>query len=267
MTSPILPGTALITGASSGIGEVYAERLARRGHDLLLVARNTDRLQALAARLTAETGRKVETLSADLSIAADVRAVEARLRDDAAITVLVNNAGLLANGPLAEADVPALESMLAVNVVALTSLAAAAAAGFAARGWGAIINVASAMAFIDTPSTAAYGASKAYVVNLTLSLDLELAAKGIQVQVVLPGYTRTPMIGGGAGLPDHLVMDVGDLVDAGLAGFDAGELVTIPSLEAVADYEAWFAAREALVPNLSLSRPANRYGISAGKAA
>lgn len=259
MTTTLTPGTALITGASSGIGEVYAERLARRGFDLLLVARDSTRLNTLAARLSASTGRKVETLSADLAVTADLEQVEARLRDDAAISLLVNNAGLLANGPLAEAAPQPLEAMLAVNIVALTRLAAAAAAGFAARQRGAIVNLSSAMAFIDTPNTAAYGASKAYVLNFTLSLALELAPQGIQVQAVLPGYTRTPMIGGGAGLPDEAVMDVDALVDAALAGFDAGELVTIPSLESHAAYEVWAEKRAALQPFLSLAKPATRY--------
>lgn len=266
MTTTLTPGTALITGASSGIGEVYAERLARRGFDLLLVARDETRLNALAQRLST-TGRKIETLSADLAVTADLEQVEARLRDDAAISLLVNNAGLLANGPLVEAAPAPLEAVLAVNVVALTRLAAAAAAGFTARKRGAIINIGSAMAFIDTPNTAVYGASKAYVLNFTLSLDLELAPQGVQVQAVLPGYTRTPMIGGGAGLPDEAVMDVDALVDAALVGFDAGELVTIPSLESHAAYETWASTRTALQPFLSLSRPAARYAQAKSAAA
>ncbi len=255
MTTPSSLGTALITGASSGIGEVYADRLARRGYDLLLVARNSERLAALAARLSAETGRQVETLSADLAEAASLPQLERRLRDDAAITLLVNNAGLAVNGPLAEAPPDAVDAMLGVNVVALTRLAAAAAAGFTDRGKGAIVNIASVMALIDTARSAAYGASKGYVLNLTLSLDLELSPQGIQVQAVLPGLTRTPMINGGAGLPDEMVMSVDDLVDAALVGFDRRELVTIPSLEAVSDYEALAAQRAALRPFLSLAAP------------
>ena len=259
MTSQLTPGTALVTGASSGIGEVYAERLARRGFDLLLVARNTERLVALANRLSAETGRKVEVVSADLAHLAHLEAVEARLRTDAAITLLINNAGVLSNGPLAAAKPDDLGDMLTVNVIALTRLAAAAAAGFASRKRGAIVNVSSAMAFIDTPDTAAYGASKAYVLNLTLALNLELAPQGIQLQAVLPGLTRTPMIGAGAGLPPEMVMETADLVDTALIGFDRGELVTIPSLEAVSGYEDWTKTRQALQPHLSLSRPAARY--------
>ena len=267
MTSELIPGTALITGASSGIGEVYAEKLAHRGFDLILTGRSAERLGALATRIATQTGRKIDVLTADLAQNSGIEAVEARLAADPSITLLVNNAGLLANGPLAEAAAAPLEAMLAVNVVALTRLAAAAAAGFAARKRGAIVNLSSAMAFVDTPNTAVYGASKAYVLNFTLSLDLELASQGIQVQAVLPGYTRTPMISGGAGLPDEAVMDVDALVDAALVGFDAGELVTIPSLESTAVYDTWFEKRTALQPFLSLSRPASRYAQANSAAA
>jgi uncharacterized protein len=256
-------GTALITGASSGIGAVYAEHLARRGHDLLLVARDTTRLAALADRIVAETGRKVDVLAADLGSDGDLAVVETQLRQNPAITLLVNNAGLLVNGPLGHADPASLTALLAVNVTALTRLAAAAAAAFAARGEGAIVNVSSAMAFIDTPASAVYAASKAYVLNLSLSLDLELRPQGVAVQAVLPGYTRTPMIGGGAGIPPQAMMEVEDLVRAALAGLDAGELVTIPSLEDRALYANWIDSRAALQPHLSLARPAARYGAGA----
>ena len=259
MTSQLTPGTALVTGASSGIGEVYAERLVRRGFDLILVGRNAEKLRSLASRLSAETGRTVETLAADLSQPAGIAAVEAVLAENAAVSLLVNNAGLLAGGPVAGADAVGITDMLNVNVLALTRLAAAAAGAFAAKKRGAIINIASAMAFIDTPTSAAYGASKAYVLNFTLSLDLELAPLGIQVQAVLPGYTRTPMISDGANLPDAIVMETADLVDAALVGFDRKELVTIPSLEAVSGYDDWVKTRTALQPHLSLSRPAPRY--------
>jgi uncharacterized protein len=257
------PGTALITGASSGIGEIYADRLARRGYDLVLVGRSADKLGDLAARLSSTSGVKAEALVADLATTDGVVIVEARLAADPAINLLVNSAGLLANGPIARASASALDDMLTVNVVALTRLASAAASAFASRGRGGIINLGSAMAFIDTPNTAAYGASKAYVLNLTLGLDLELSPQGVQVQAVLPGYTRTAMIGHGAGLPDEAVMDAGALVDAALAGFDRRELVTIPSLEPVGLYTAWAENRVALHPHLSLSQPASRYASAA----
>lgn len=253
------PGTALITGASSGIGEIYADRLARRGYDLVLVGRNADKLEELAGSLAATHGIKVERIVADLGQAGGLACVERRLDTDAAITLLVNSAGLIGGGPLSAGKLDDLTSMLNINVVALTRLAAVAAKAFAARGKGAIVNLASAMAFIDTPAAAAYAASKAYVLNLSLSLDLDVKPQGVQVQAVLPGYTRTPMISGGVGLPAEAVMDADAMVDAALAGFDAGELVTIPSLESVAAYDDWAAKRVAIRPHLSLSRPASRY--------
>src|SRR5262245_2703356 len=126
-------GTALITGASTGIGAVYADRLAKRGYDLILVARNEARLQALSARLTEETGRSVIPLQADLSAKADLAKVESRLRDDQAITMLVNNAGAASVAPLLNADVEKMEDMIALNVIALTRLTYAAAPAFVAR--------------------------------------------------------------------------------------------------------------------------------------
>lgn len=210
-------------------------------------------------------GIQAEGLVADLGDANGLARVERRIDTEPSLTLLVNSAGLIGGGPLSAANLDGLTGMLDVNVTALTRLSAVAARAFAARGEGAIINLSSAMAFIDSPTAAAYAASKAYVLSLTLSLDLDLRPRGVRVQAVLPGYTRTPMIGGGAGLPDEAVMDAGDLVDAALAGFDSGELVTIPSLESPAAYANWAETRTALQPFLSLSRPATRYpGRSAG---
>jgi len=139
-------GTALITGASTGIGATYADRLAQRGHDLLLVARDAQRLNALAERLGAEYGVAVEVMPADLTNKADVLKVERRLREDSSITLLVNNAGVAMNGTLAAADLEQAEAMIQLNVVTLTRLAAAAAANFSAAGRGGIINLGSVVA-------------------------------------------------------------------------------------------------------------------------
>ncbi len=263
MTTQSTIGTALITGASSGIGEVYADRLAKRGYDLILVARNIDRLDALAKRLTAETGRNIAVIVADLGVAADRNRVEARLRTDKAITLLVNNAGLAGDGPFAQANPDQLEAMLDINVTALTRLAMAAAANFVEAGHGAIVNLSSVLALLDMPNTAAYGASKAYVLSLTHALQLDLAPQGVQVQAVLPGYTRTPMIANGAGIPDAMIMEVDDLVDAALAGFDAKELVTIPAQHDAGSYDRLFQTRQDLLSKLVLDRPAERYTAAA----
>jgi short-subunit dehydrogenase len=263
MTSVNANGTALITGASSGIGAVYADRLAKRGFDLLLVARDQARLEALAARLRAETGVKVEVLKADLTNRADLSVVENRLRDDASITLLLNNAGVAFTGTLAEADPDGLDTLIQLNIVALTRLASAAAAGFGKQGRGAIINLGSVVAMMPETFNGAYAATKAYVLSLSQSLNAEVSPLGIQVQAVLPGATRTE-IWERSGLdlnkfPQEMVMDVTEMVDAALAGFDQAELVTIPSLPDAADWNAVVTARLALGPNLSLSRAAARY--------
>ncbi|WP_252275489.1 SDR family NAD(P)-dependent oxidoreductase [Pseudomonas subflava] len=256
-------GKALITGASAGIGATYAERLARRGHDLLLVARDNQRLEAMAVRLNQEYGVQVEVLKADLANKNELRAVEDRLRSDLEIGLLVNNAGIASNGTLAEADLDLAEKLIQLNVVALTRLASVAAAQFSARGRGAIINLASVVALAPEMFNAVYSASKAYVLSLTQTLNGELAGKGVQVQAVLPGVTRTEIWGRSgldeSKLPPEMIMEVDEMVDAALAGFDQGELITIPSLPEAADWQAFVAARGALGPNLSRNQAAPRY--------
>jgi short-subunit dehydrogenase len=255
-------GAALVTGASSGIGAAYAERLARRGHDLVLVARDEARLTALAARLTAETGVRAEVLRADLTDPADVRTVEARLKSDAAITVLINNAGA-AGGPIEGADPDALEALIQLNVTAVTRLAAVAAPAFAARGGGTIVNLSSALAYAPEFFPGVYSATKAFVVNLSKSLTAEFGGRGVHVQAVLPAATATE-IWERAGrkvsdLPAGTVMATDDLVDAALVGLDRGELITLPSLPDVAQFEAFEAARLAMAVNFGNERPAARY--------
>ena len=184
-------GTALITGASSGIGAIYADRLARRGHDLILVARNRERLDALATRLADDTGRSVEVLVADLNNKADLARVEQVLRTDPCITVLVNNAGISMSGDLASADPDRLESMIQLNVLAPSRLALAAIPRFLARGSGTLINISSVLALAPELFNGSYSGTKAYLLQLSLRLHQEVASKGVRVQVVLPGATRT----------------------------------------------------------------------------
>jgi short-subunit dehydrogenase len=256
-------GTALITGASSGIGAVYADRLARRGYDLILVARDRQRLDAIAAELAAKTGRKISTIQADLGVGAELGLVEQRLRDDGSITMLVNNAGLGATKSLIDSSLEELDALIAINVKALTRLTRAVAPGLVARGNGGIINIASMVALAPEVLNGVYSASKSYVMVLTQSLNHELKDKGIQVQAVLPGATGTPFWDRAglpvSNLPSAIVMTPDDLVDAALAGFDQGELVTIPSLPDLADWNKFDAARIALGPNLSHAKPAVRY--------
>jgi short-subunit dehydrogenase len=258
-------GTALITGASSGIGAIYADRLARRGYDLILVARNRKRLDQLANRLTTATGRSIEVVAADLGNKADVRRIEEILRTDSSITMLVNNAGIGGAGPLLVSDVNTMEAMIDLNVTALTRLTYAIAPAFVARETGTIINIASIVAVAPEILNGVYGGTKAFVLAFSQSLQHELAAKGIRVQAVLPGATRTEFwdIAGQPveNLPQGIVMSADDLVDAALAGLDQGELATVPSLPDAADWAAFEAARAALGPNLSRSEPAARYGV------
>lgn len=257
------PGTALITGASSGIGAIYAERLARRGHDLILVARNRGRLNALAKRLSDETGRSIEVVVADLADRADLARVEELLRTDASISLLVNNAGIGATRPLLESNVDKLEELLTLNVNVLTRLTYAAVPGFVARGGGTLINIASIVAIAPEVLNGVYGGSKAFVLAFSQSLRHELADKNVRVQVVLPGATATDFWGVAGTpleyLPEAIVMKAEDMVDAALSGLDQGEFATIPALPEIADLNDYEAARQKLMPNLSLSTPAARY--------
>ncbi|MFT8231004.1 SDR family NAD(P)-dependent oxidoreductase [Pseudomonas guariconensis] len=256
------PGTALITGASSGIGALYAERLAHRGYDLILVARNRERLNALAKRLTDETGRSVEVVAADLGNPDDLRQVELLLRTDASITLLVNNAGVGATQPLLESDVDKMQDMITLNVNVLTRLTYAAVPGLVARQ-GTLINIASVVALAPERLNGVYGGTKAFVLAFSQSLHHELADKHVRVQVVLPGATATDFWAAAGTpldyLPGEIVMKADDMVDAALAGLDQGEFITIPSLPDLGDLERYEVARQALMPNLSLRTPATRY--------
>jgi uncharacterized protein len=262
--------TALLTGASAGIGAVYADRLARRGHDLILVARDETRLNALAARLRAGTGRSVEILAADLAARSDLLRVEHRLRQDPSIDILVNNAGIAVAGPMHGSDVDRLEAMANINITAALRLAHAAIEGFVARGRGTLINVSSVLALAPERFNAVYSGTKSFMLNLSMALQTELANTGIRVQAVLPGATRTELWGKAGveveAMPADSLMDADEMVDAALAGLDIGEVVTIPSLPDIAEWSRFNDARLAMGPNLSLAHAARRYH-RAGEAA
>jgi short-subunit dehydrogenase len=229
------------------------------------VARDEARIKTLSARLTSETGRSVTPLPADLDDKADLATVETTLRDDPTIAMLVNNAGVGSAAPLLEADVEQMDDMIALNVTALTRLTYAAAPAFVARGAGTIVNIASMAGISLETLNGVYGATKAFVIALSLSLQHELADKGVRVQAVLPGATATDFweIAGlpRQNLPPSIVMTPEDLVDAALAGLDQGELVTIPSLHDGDEWTRFEAARRALSQRWWNSAPAPRYGI------
>ena len=256
-------GSAVVTGASNGIGAIYADRLARQGYDLILVARNGDRLERVAAAIREQTGRTVETVAADLTAPADLNRVAALFAQDPRITMLVNNAGVGATAPLLHADVNAMSAMIALNVEALMRLTYAAVPAFVARDKGTIVNIASIVAITPETLNGVYGASKAFVLALSQSLRHELAGSNVHVQVVLPGATATDFWDT-AGTPvDHLpteiVMPAQALVDAALLGLSRREFVTIPSLHDAGQWDAYEAARLAMAGDLSTSSPAPRY--------
>ncbi|MGA3800031.1 SDR family NAD(P)-dependent oxidoreductase [Pseudomonas fluorescens] len=243
-------GTALITGASSGIGAVYADRLARQGYDLILVARSQGKLNALASHLSDETGRTVEVVAADLTNKADSLRVEQILRSDASITLLVNNAGVGGVMPLLASPVDDMEAMIDLNVTALMRLAYAVVPGFVARGTGSVINIASIVAIAPEILNGVYGGTKAFVLSLSQSMQHELADKGIRIQAVLPGATATDFWSEAGNpvenLPKEIVMSAEDMVDAALAGLAAGEVVTIPGLHDGSQWDRYEAQRKTL---------------------
>ena len=254
---------ALITGASSGIGAVYAERLAQRGYDLVLVARNRERMEQLAARLEREHAVSIELMTADLADVPQLDAVEQRLRDDDATDMLINNAGISNGVPITAVTRQQIDAIIAINVLAVTRLAAAAGSRFAAQGRGTIVNIGSVTALVPEMFEPIYLATKAFVLALSQSMHHQLASSGVRVQAVLPGATRTEIWERSGrkleDLPQDILMDTDDMVDAALAGLDMGEIVTIPSLPEVADWDAYTQARLKLAPQLSRNKPAARY--------
>ncbi|MCV4261172.1 SDR family NAD(P)-dependent oxidoreductase [Pseudomonas capsici] len=253
--------TVLITGASSGIGATYAERFARRGHNLVLVARDKARLEALAANLRQEHNVTIDILQADLTRAEDLIAVEARLRDDTDIGILINNAGIAQSGGFLDQTADDLNRMIGLNTTALVRLAGAIAPRLVEAGEGSIVNIGSVVGFAPEFGMSVYGATKAFVLFLSQGLSLELGPKGVYVQAVLPASTRTE-IWERAGIDINTlpeVMEVGELVDAALVGFDRREGVTVPPLHEAARWEALNAARQGLLSDIRQAHAAERY--------
>lgn len=251
----------LVTGASTGIGATYAERFAQRGHDLVLVARDQARMNALAARLREQFAVQVEVLVADLTQDEALARVEARLRDDARIGVLINNAGMAQTGNFLAQGVESLERLIALNVTAVTRLATAIAPRLAAAGSGSIVNIGSVVGQAPELGMTVYGATKAFVQFLSQGMALELGPKGVYVQAVLPAATRTEIWERSGmdvnSLPE--VMEVGDLVDAALVGYDRKEGITIPPLQHAERWSGLEGARQALIGGLRQSVVAERY--------
>lgn len=256
-------GTVVITGASSGIGAVYADRLAARGKNLILVARNRERLNMVASDLIFRHGVKVDTIAADLTRNADLKGIEEILSQNNEITHLVNNAGFGSATPLETSSVDEMQQMIAINVTAVMRLTYAAIPAFKARGRGTVVNISSIVAIGPEVLNGVYGGTKSFVLSFSHSLRKELVGTGVGVQVVLPGATGTDFwdVAGlpVSELPESWVMSANDLVDAALIGLDREEFVTIPSLENQEEWEVWETARQAMLPHLSSSQPAKRY--------
>ncbi|KPG96193.1 NAD(P)-dependent oxidoreductase [Pseudomonas sp. MYb2] len=253
--------TVLITGASTGIGAVYAERFAQRGHDLVLVARDQARLDALAARLRSEHDVAVDVIPADLTQPGDLTTLETRLRDDARIGILVNNAGAALSGHFVEQSTDKVAQLVALNTTALVRLASAIAPRLAKAGDGAIINIGSVVGLAPEFGMTVYGATKAFVLFLSQGLSLELSPQGVYVQAVLPAATRTE-IWDRSGVDINTlseIMEVGDLVDAALVGFDRREPVTIPPLHEAQRWDDLQTARQGLLGQIRQSAVAQRY--------
>ncbi|MND92148.1 Serine 3-dehydrogenase [compost metagenome] len=253
--------SVLITGASTGIGAVYAERFARRGHDLVLVARDKAKLDLLAEHLRQEMGIAVDVLPADLTQAADLATVEARLRDDSRIGILINNAGVAQSGDFAAQTPDSIERLIALNVTALTRLASAVTPRWVKAGEGSIVNISSIVGLAPEFAMTVYGATKAFVLFLSQGMDVELSSKGIYIQAVLPAGTYTE-IWDRAGIDisnSPKFMEVGELVDAALIGFDRRERVTIPPLHNAARWDTLDASRQALLSDVKQDQAAERY--------
>lgn len=256
--------TVLITGASSGIGATYADRFARRGHDLVLVARDEARLTALANRLRQAYGVAVDILPADLTQPHELAVVEARLQGDASIGILINNAGAGQVGNFLAQTAGSIEQLVALNTTALARLAAAIAPRLVQAGAGSIVNIGSVVGFAPEFGATLYGATKAFVLFLSQGMSMELASKGVYVQAVLPASTRTEIWARTGIDPDSLpeLMEVEELVDAALVGFDRREVVTIPPLHEASRWDELDGARKALLSSLRQAHAAERYQVA-----
>ncbi|UUZ73849.1 SDR family oxidoreductase [Polaromonas sp. P1(28)-8] len=265
MTNPSSKKVALVTGASSGIGAVYADRLAARGYDLILVARRADRLEVLCAQVSKAHGIKAEPIVADLTKDEDLARIETILSTNEDVRVLVNNAGIARLGPIAQRSADDALSQIALNITALTRLTQAVVPAFIGRNQGVIINIASVLAIHSMPISAVYSGTKAFVLQYSRGLQQELAETGVKVQLVLPASTATEIwdLSGVplAALNKEALMTTEHMVDAALAGFDQGETITWPSVADASLWDKYEAARSELFASTQVGTPAPRYNI------
>jgi short-subunit dehydrogenase len=228
--------TALVTGASSGIGASCARLLAAEGTDLVMVARRAGRLQEIAGRLAGEHKIDVEVLAADLTKPDPLALVEARLADvTRPVELLVNNAGFGVSGAFAEVPADSAEGQIRLNVLALMRLTHAVLPGMLARGHGGILNVSSMAGFVLSPGGATYAATKAFVTSFSESLQVEVRKRGVHVTALCPGFTRTEFHAANpadaADVPGFAWLESDDVARAGLAAVAAGRALSVPGAQ------------------------------------
>jgi hypothetical protein len=260
-------GKAVITGASTGIGKVFADRLAKRGYDLILIARRADRLNLLAAELRAAYSVSVQTMPADLADSTQLGAVVDLIAADERVSLLLNNAGTATLGAFVDSTAEDISAMVNLNIVALTRLTLAVLPGFKRRNQGSIINIGSVLGLNSLPVSSVYSGTKGYVLNFTRGVHQEVAGTNIRVQLVLPAAIATDLwdISGFplSQLDPRTVITAENAVDASLAGLDLGEDLTFPSLndlELLANYDS---ARTSLFTATLTGQPAGRYLLTA----
>ncbi|MBP1222475.1 SDR family NAD(P)-dependent oxidoreductase [Flavobacterium sp. 1355] len=256
-------GTAVVTGASSGLGKVFAERLAKRGYDLKLVARRADKLNELAEVLRAKYGVTVTNYTADLSNTTDLEKIAADIQDDPNIIFLINNAGTSTLAPVSQTSVAKQKEMIDVNITSLVLLSNAVLPGFIKRNEGTLINIGSVLGAYTLPISSVYSGTKGFVVQYTRGLQEEVKGTNIKVQLVNPSITATEIweVGGVplSALDQAAIMTTEDCVDAALAGLDAGELVTFPSVHNQQLIDVYEDARIKLFTGSQTGKPAERY--------
>jgi short-subunit dehydrogenase len=265
-TANTAKGTALVTGASSGLGSVYADRLAKRGFNLTLVARREDRLLALADKLRSQYGISVRTLAADLGTPAGLKTAGDEILQDASLAMVVNNAGTATLSAIGDVSLENHDAMINVNTTALSRLSLAALAVFKQRDAGTIVNIGSVLSFNTLPISGVYSGTKGYVMNFTRGLQQEVQGTNVVVQLVLPATTATEIweVGGIplSALNQASVMTIENCVDAALSGLDRGELVTLPSVEDAQLWADFDAARTKLFAATQTGKPASRYQVA-----
>ncbi len=235
MNSPATRPLAVVTGASAGIGRVFCERLAARGHDLIIAARDGNRLEAMKKEVEARFGVAVEVFPADLTIDTDVSLLAGRIAQSRHLALLVNNAGFGTRGPLSNASPARQEAMLQLHTMAPMRLTQAALPVLLENGRGAIVNVSSVASFLFSANNVNYCATKAYLTTFSEGLASELAGTGVRVQALCPGFTRSEFhqrmeldVGN---IPSWMWLSATTVVDASLAALDRGwPVVCVPGI-------------------------------------